>query len=83
MKLRDEITSIIMQMGIVQDNANCRINGDSELKEYGLDSVSFVQLIVTLESYYNVEFPDEKLSIEVAGTINKLTTIVDEILTNR
>lgn len=44
---------------------------------------SFVQLIVTLESYYNVEFPDEKLSIEVAGIINKLTTIVDEILTNR
>ncbi len=32
-------------------------------KEYGVDSVSIIQLIVELEKEFDIEFPDEELAL--------------------
>jgi len=36
---------------------------DSELKDYGLDSIAFVQLVVAIENEFVVEFDDEDLDV--------------------
>ena len=53
-------------------NRNCKIkleiqdiSDDLDLVEYlGLDSMTFVQLIVDIEEEFEIEIPDEKLQIE-------------------
>ena len=39
---------------------------------YGMDSVSLIRLIVTLEEKYNIEFQENDMYIEKMNTINKL-----------
>ena len=54
---------------------------EDELQSVGMDSISFIQIIIEIEKEFDIEFPDEKLLITEAGTINKLCDIV-EALTN-
>lgn len=44
----------------------------TELKEAGIDSVTFIRIIIALEEEYRFEFEDEKLMIEAFPTVRDL-----------
>ena len=46
----------------------------------GIDSISFIQIVVALEDNFEIEIPDEKLMLEEMGTFNKITMVVASAL---
>ena len=55
---------------------------DSNLCNVGMDSISFVSIIVAIENEYDIEFPFNKLLISESGTITLLNQIIEETISN-
>jgi len=53
---------------------------DADLREYGMDSVNCIILIVAIEDLYNFEFADEDLVLKNFVTINNLVEYVSNRL---
>lgn len=49
---------------------------DDDLSELGMDSITFIRIIVALEELFEIEIPDEKLLITEIGTIRKMVEVV-------
>lgn len=49
---------------------------DDELLVLGMTSISFIQIIVSIEEAFNIEVPDEKLIITEMGTVNKMLEVI-------
>ncbi|MGE7890633.1 acyl carrier protein [Bacillus cereus] len=56
------------------------INPEKEIVYYGIQSVHFIQLIVNLETKYNIEFDDEVLHINKLSTVNKIAMYIEKKL---
>lgn len=56
---------------------------DEDLNVIGIDSISFIQIVVALEDNFEIEIPDEKLLMEEMGTFNKITMVVASVLNAR
>ena len=52
------------------------ITSDSDLQTKGMDSISFIKLVVEIENCFEFEFPDEKLIISEACSIQELCNII-------
>ena len=57
-----------------------KIDTDKPLTEFGLDSLTLVELIFTLEEHFNVSFPESRTDIQ---TIKALAALVDELRSER
>ena len=73
-KMYEEIVNILKD--ISQDVVE-EIKIDDNLKEKGVDSLVYIQLLVLLEEKYNFIFEDEMLDQEKLSTI---TSIIDYML---
>ena len=49
---------------------------DDDLVELGVDSITFIRIVVELEELFEIEIPDEKLLITEMGTIYKIVEVV-------
>ena len=49
---------------------------DDDLVELGVDSITFIRIVVELEELFELEIPDEKLLITEMGTIHKIVEVV-------
>ena len=58
------------------DNIAPQISIDVDLNSIGLDSISFVKIVVDLETRFDFEFEDEKLSLSEFPTIKTLIDYV-------
>ena len=56
---------------------------DEDLNVIGIDSISFIKIVVALEDNFEIEIPDEKLLMEEMGTFNKITMVVASALNSR
>ena len=52
---------------------------DSDLSELGLDSNTFIEVIVSLEEEFECEIPDSKLLISEMNTVNKIIGVLKSI----
>lgn len=52
------------------------IRAETELSALSLDSLSFVELIVNLESEFEIEFEDEELNIYDYSTVDDIILLV-------
>ena len=52
---------------------------DADLSELGMDSVHFIQIIVSLEEIFDCEVPDSKLLLVEMNTINKIYDVLTSI----
>lgn len=57
-----------------------QITSDQNLQDAGMDSISFVKIIVALEVEYNIEFADEDLLITRLSTMRAFETRVTELI---
>jgi acyl carrier protein len=51
-----------------------------DLSQHGMDSITFIKIVVALEEVFDIEVPDEKLLITEMGTINKMVDVVSTAL---
>ncbi len=65
------VLGIDSNITIVEDN--------EDLTKYGLDSMNVIQIVVELESRYDIEFPDEYLSIDSLITISDINNTLIEV----
>lgn len=59
-----------------EDDAEART---SALRDYGLDSLATVDLLVTLEDEFGIEFPDDKLTPSTFVTAAALWDVVRDL----
>ncbi len=71
-RIREIIASIIRTNIDVND-----YKANKDLREIGMDSISFVSIVVAIENEFGIEFPEDKLLISEAGTIELFTRVVD------
>ncbi|MBQ8496243.1 MAG: acyl carrier protein [Clostridia bacterium] len=55
---------------------------EDDLLEYGMDSIRFIQTIVSLEEEFECEVPDSKLLLVEMNTINKIYEVLISIDSN-
>ena len=54
---------------------------DEDLSELGMDSITFIKIIVALEEEFECEIPDSKLLIGEMNTANKIFQVLKDIET--
>lgn len=65
-----EIVNSVQDMKVTLDQC------DDDLLELGLDSIKFIQIIVSLEEEFECEIPDEKLLLTEMNSINKMLEVL-------
>ena len=75
MNYKTKITEIINEF-LIQTQI---IDIDTSFKDIGVDSISFVQIIVEIENTFEIEFPHDKMTLSQSGTIKALCETVSEL----
>lgn len=52
---------------------------DTSLMDLGMDSITFIQVIVALEEEFECEIPDEKIMISEMDTVQKIINILQSL----
>lgn len=52
---------------------------NEELTDLGMDSITFISIIVALEEEFECEFPDEKLLLSEMNTIQKIINVLHSL----
>ncbi len=52
---------------------------DESLPDLGMDSISFIQIVVGLEETFDCEIPDSKLLISEMDTVQKMFDVLQEL----
>lgn len=55
-------------------------NNDVNLQQWGMNSIEFIRIIVTLEEKLGIEIPDEYLLITQMNTITKICNVLSKVL---
>ena len=55
------------------------IDSEANLYKLGMDSISFIQIVVALEEKFDMEIPDEYLFPEKLDTIRKMEDMIQKI----
>ena len=79
--LRNEIIDIIKENSSYPE-VEGYLNENDDLTEIGLDSISFIKIIVALEQNYDIEFDDISLDFSNFDSFNKLCDFVKESIEN-
>lgn len=65
----------ILNANIENTEIKCEQSQD-DLSAIGLDSITFIRVIVALEEEFDIEIPDEKLLLTEMNTISKMTDVI-------
>jgi len=79
MKYEEEITKIIAETICITESIQT-FNADSNLQDAGMDSISFIGIIVKIENYFDIKVPPEKLVIDQTATLKDLCGIVRDCI---
>lgn len=53
---------------------------EEDLSSLGLDSITFIRVIVALEEAFDIEIPDEKLLITEMNTVSKMVSVIAAVM---
>ncbi len=76
-KVRKIIADNCTDSGVIDD-----LGINDNLIDRGLDSVTYIKIIVDIEKEFHITFPDDKLALKESDTIYKLCTIIESELEN-
>ena len=68
------IINIILDSPLIQEHI------DSDLSTLGIDSITFIRLIVALEEAFEVEIPDEYLLMTQLNTVRKIQQVLSDLI---
>ena len=75
--MREEIIEIISKKTNINPET---ISSDTDLTEFGLTSITLVNIVVDLEEKFDFEFDDEDLLLTKLNTIEKIEACIREKL---
>lgn len=52
---------------------------EDDLTALGMDSITFIRIIVAVEEEFDIEIPDEKILIIEMNTVSKIVNIISSI----
>ena len=61
-------------------STNISIKDDSDLQEFGMDSIKFVQIIIALEDEFKCEIPEEFFLMEKMNSVDKIERVISKLL---
>lgn len=67
---------------VINKSENLKVStnqSEVNLSELGMDSITFIQIIVGLEEEFDCEIPDSKLLITEMDTVQKIYNVLNEI----
>ena len=77
MNVKNDVIKIINEtiesIGFTEEQA------DADLTKLGVNSISFIQIIVRIEELFGCEIPDSKLLMAEMNTLNKILEVLREI----
>lgn len=62
--------------GIINDTEITTEQLNEDLYEFGMDSMMFIEVVVSLEEEFDCEIPDSKLLISEMNTVNKIYNVL-------
>ncbi len=78
--------STTMVLEIINRSENMEVSQEQledSLPELGMDSITFIQIVVALEEEFECEIPDEKLLITEMDTVQKMLKVLQSIYANQ
>ena len=66
---KSDIQKLLMEN---MPDKNLFIDFNDDFSQLGMDSIQFIQFVVSLEEIFDCEIPDTKLIIDEMNTINKV-----------
>ena len=85
MKNVEEIKDVILKfvISIMDKEMNkFELNYEENLFDLGMDSIKYVNLIVKLEMYYNIEFNNEIMNMTEYDSISKSSEYVAKLISS-
>ena len=85
MKNVEEIKDVILKfvISIMDKEMNkFELNYEENLFDLGMDSIKYVNLIVKLEMYYNIEFNNEIMNMTEYDSISKISEYVAKLISS-
>jgi len=82
--MKEDIIKIIIK-NINENSENkeaIELNIETDLMELGMDSITFIKIVVAIEETFEIEVPDEKLLITEMNTASKIIEVVSFALKN-
>lgn len=73
-------------LAIINVSENLKINKEqleTNLQDLGMDSITFIQIIVSLEEAFDCEIPDSKLLITEMDTAQKMIDVLQVLYGDR
>jgi len=77
--MKDEIREILHEHGKLTRDARA-IDEDEDLYQVGMTSHASVNVMLALESRFNIEFPDRMLRRGVFGSISAMSAAIEQLV---
>ena len=74
LKITNEVIDLAYEVAEVE------VSVDDSLKEYGMDSIALVSLIVEIEMKYNIIFSDDDLNPNNLTTVKNIVDMMEKYL---
>jgi acyl carrier protein len=78
--MKDEIREVLHEHGRLKLDARA-LADDADLYQVGMTSHASVNVMLALESKFDIEFPDRMLRRGVFGSISAMSEAVEELIT--
>lgn len=76
--MEDKIKEIVVTVLELSEDDAEQITEDTDLLEYGLDSMTCVEVVVNLEEEFGITMDEEDLLVENMSTIGKIKDLVEK-----
>ena len=77
MKIREKVIELIsVHLGI--NNATQRLDANDDLSQLGMNSLTFIKLVVSIENELGLEFEDEALNNNKFASLSALCAYVED-----
>ena len=83
--MRDDILDKVLKiLNVNIENAKLTPEQmEDDVSTIGMDSITFIRIIVALEEEFDIEIPDEYLLLTAMNTISKMTDVISAVLDNQ
>lgn len=82
--MKEVSTALVLE--VINRSENMEVSQEKlkdSLPEMGMDSITFIQIVVALEEEFECEIPDEKLLITEMDTVQKIVDVLQSVYDNQ
>ncbi len=76
MNIRSRVIECMERVGLLIDTEEKDVN----VNDYGVDSISFVSLIVEVEQEFGIEIPDGYLYADILQSLNGFIHLIEQLI---